>query len=358
MKANRAALSALVVGAGLIVGAVCVPEAGAQSFLDGFVLSGAAGDLNAAGAAESGQYGDGMRAIHEERWKDAESIFGEVAKQPGAHADGALFWKAYAENKKGEAKAALDTCMELRRRFPASAWLDECGALRIEILARTGKTAEPKDMKSDDLKLLALNTLLHKDEKRGVEEIEEVLTGDGSPHLKEGVLYLLRNSGLDPSEPQIVRIHAVEGDVRVARGLKKDSANEGAWETAEVNLPLEAGYTLVTGAGRAEIELEDASVVYLGENSALSLNELSSTAGVPYSEMVLLTGTAWVDYRAGVPGDSLVLQTPTENFVNRFPDRRLVRVDSYLDAMAEGARDRGAYGFLPQWQAHRIQRRR
>src|ERR1039458_2524038 len=83
--------------------------------------------------------------------------------------------------------------------------------------------------------------------------------------------------------PQIVRLSYVEGDVRISRGkeadkqLEKESGATTGWEQAVANLPIETGYSLVTGTGRAEIEFEDASVVYLADNSVLAFNELSTT---------------------------------------------------------------------------------
>ena len=58
----------------------------------------------------------------------------------------------------------------------------------------------------------------------------------------------------DATYPQIVRISYAEGDVRVSRGTRG-----ATWETAVTGLPLESGFNLVTGKGRAEIEFEDAS---------------------------------------------------------------------------------------------------
>ena len=82
-------------------------------------------------------YAQGARALNEGRWADAESIFASVADQKGEHADGALYWKAYAENKQGHTQSALATCVELGRDYPKSLWIEECGALEIEIRARS-----------------------------------------------------------------------------------------------------------------------------------------------------------------------------------------------------------------------------
>ena len=100
------------------------------------------------------------------------------------------------------------------------------------------------------------------------------------------------------------------------------------------NLPLETGYSLVTGTGRAEIEFEDASIVYLGENSVLTFNQLSTTDGVPYTEIALLSGTATLNVQPMVLHEYFNLNTPTDHFVITYPQKAYVRVDSYLDAIS------------------------
>ena len=91
--------------------------------------------------------------------------------------------------------------------------------------------------------------------------------------------------------PQIVRLSYVQGDVRISRGkladkqLHQEGDGSTGWEQAVVNLPLGSGYSLVTGTGRAEIEFEDASTVYLADNSVLTFNQLSTTDGVPFTDI-------------------------------------------------------------------------
>src|ERR1700760_3706395 len=96
---------------------------------------------------------------------------------------------------------------------------------------------------------------------------------------------------LSTTYPQIVRLSLVEGDVRVSRGEEGEKATGAAWEKAALDVPLESGFSLVTGTGRAEIELEDASTIYLADNSVLTFKELSSTEGVPFTSLALLSGT-------------------------------------------------------------------
>jgi hypothetical protein len=133
---------------------------------------------------------------------------------------------------------------------------------------------------------------------------------------------------------QIVRLSFVEGDVRVSRGKGSEQATGGAWGQAETGLPIETGFSLVTGKGRAEIEFEDASTVYLAEDSVLTFNRLTATGGVPWTDMTLVSGTATLNVRPAFPGEWFILRTPTGNISIRYPDDNFVRVSSYLDAMA------------------------
>jgi hypothetical protein len=66
---------------------------------------------------------------------------------------------------------------------------------------------------------------------------------------------------------QIVRLSFVQGDVRISRGKEAKHATGGDWGQATAGIPLESGFSLATGKGRAEIEFEDASTVYLGDET-------------------------------------------------------------------------------------------
>jgi hypothetical protein len=134
--------------------------------------------------------------------------------------------------------------------------------------------------------------------------------------------------------PQIVRISYIEGDVRVSRGTEGGAPKNVDWEKAVGGLPLQAGFTLATGEGRAEIEFEDASTLYLAPNSVLIFNDLESTGDVPHTEVALLTGTVTLENHPNIPGESFVLRSPTDTLVMKYGQKSNVRVTSYMDALA------------------------
>jgi HEAT repeat protein len=140
---------------------------------------------------EDALYSDGTRAINDGRWAQAETIFGNIAQQHGDRAEAALYWKAYAENKEGKQTQALETCAQLRQAFPNGKWINECGALEIEIRGKGNDPLPPKDEQNEELKLLALNSLMQQDEARALPVIQQILNSDKSEKLKARALFVL-----------------------------------------------------------------------------------------------------------------------------------------------------------------------
>lgn len=297
-------------------------------------------------APDSSAYADGVRAINAGQWSDAITIFSRIADQGGDHADGALYWKAYAENKLGQTGMALDSCGKLRHEHAGSNWIEDCGALEIEIHAKSGQPVQPQTQDSDDLKLLALASLMQHDEKRALAQIDEILNGGSSDEkLKQGALFIMGQHHTDTIYPQIARISYMEGDVRVARGQEESHHKSSTWENAVADLPLESGFSLVTGSdGRVEIELENASTLYLGENSVLIFNDLHTTRGIPYTELALLSGTVTLHVRPYVSGELFLLRTPTDTIETRYPAAANFRVNSYTDGIGVTTAGGGSLG--------------
>lgn len=301
--------------------------------------------IGAAGASvDDDAYADGVRAINSSRWSDAVAVFARVVTLGGSHADAAEYWKAYAENKQGQAGAAIATCGALRHDHPGSAWIEECGALEIQIGATKGKPVPPKNMQSDELKLLALAALMQHDEKRALKEIDEILNSDASEKLKQGVVFIAGQHHSNTIYPQIARLSFADGDVRIERADDQTRTKDVTWEAAASGVPLAEGYSLVTGDGRAEIELEDASTLYLAPNSVLIFNELSTFEGVPHTEIALLSGTVTLHVHPNVPGESFVLRTPTDNLLTKYPSSSNLRLSSYLDGIGISAIHGGSIG--------------
>jgi hypothetical protein len=135
------------------------------------------------------------------------------------------------------------------------------------------------------------------------------------------------------SEPQLVRLRYVQGDVRFNRGDGKGPDLKKPWEQAEVNLPIEKGFALATGDGRAEIEFESGSMIYLAENSVLLFMRMTETDGVPTTQLELVSGTLTTSVEV-IPKERFEIDLPVGQFQITYPEKSYVRIDSYLDGTA------------------------
>ncbi len=155
------------------------------------------------GASDDHYYDSGTRALDAGKWEDAERSFSEAAARKGTHADGALYWKAYAESRMGKRDTALATIASLKSGYPASRWLEDAQALDVEVRQQAGKPVSPDSESNDELKLLALNGILHSDPDQALPIIEKLLKSNNTPKLKERALFVLSQSS-SPKAQQIL----------------------------------------------------------------------------------------------------------------------------------------------------------
>ncbi len=150
-----------------------------------------------AASHEDELYNQAKDALDEGEYSDAATQFDEVAKLHGRKADAALYWKAYAQNKNGNKAQALTTLAELRKGYPKSNWLRDAGALEQEM---RGAPANPENISDEELKLLALQSLMNSDPEKAVPLLEKVIQGNYSSKLKDKALFVLSQSGSDKAQ--------------------------------------------------------------------------------------------------------------------------------------------------------------
>ncbi|MGB6688714.1 MAG: hypothetical protein WBE76_12825 [Terracidiphilus sp.] len=136
-------------------------------------------------------YSEATQAINEGRWSDAEPLLDQVFNLHGRRSDAALYWKAYVKNKEGRPSDALEACASLRQNYPQSNWLKECSALEIEIRGKSGSPVEPQAEQDEELKLLALNSIMQSDNANALPILQQILEGQHSERLKERALFVL-----------------------------------------------------------------------------------------------------------------------------------------------------------------------
>jgi len=163
-----------------------------------------------AASSEDPTYDRGVKALDEKRWADAVQSFDEVIRAKAAKSDAALYWKAYALNKLGRRADALASIQALEKAHPTSGWRDDAKALEVEMRQASGQPVSPDNTADEDLKLMAIDSLLNSDPDRAIPMLEKILQGNQSAQLKERALFVLAQSG-SPQAKQIVTGLALSG---------------------------------------------------------------------------------------------------------------------------------------------------
>lgn len=155
----------------------------------------AGGAAARSGDEETQLYERGTQALDQRRWDQAQQLFDDVIKLKGRRADGALYWKAYTQNKQGQRPEALATLAALRSGHPQSRWVKDAAVLEVEVRQASGQNVSPEKTGDEELKLIAINSLLHSDAEKALPMLEKFLQGSQPPKLKERALFVLSQSG-------------------------------------------------------------------------------------------------------------------------------------------------------------------
>ena len=157
-------------------------------------------------ADEDKLYADAKAMLDESQYSAAAGKFDQIARAHGRRADAATYWKAYAQNKMAQRAQALATIDALRKDYPQSRWLREAGALELEIKNASGMKPNPEEQPDEELKLLALNSLIDSEPDRAIPICEKILASNNSPKLKKRVLFVLGQSNKPQAHDILVNI--------------------------------------------------------------------------------------------------------------------------------------------------------
>lgn len=185
---TRKALAAWAVAATLLIG-------GGRTYADAFPFpTWGTEDREDREDREAELYEDGTDAIDDEDWDEAISSFKAVAEMKGSRADGGLYWMAYALNKAGRRAEAMQTIDGLKKKYPKSKWLDDAKALELETREARGERVAPERIQDEDLKMIAINSLMHSDPEKAYPLLEKIVRGPSAPKIKERALFILAQS--------------------------------------------------------------------------------------------------------------------------------------------------------------------
>jgi len=152
-------------------------------------------------------YERGRQALDRGDWLGAIDAFETVDSDP-SWSDAALYWRAYAFTKLGDADRALELTASLEERFPDSEWRDDARALAAEIRPSSGNAVA----EDEELKLMALNSLMRSGDVDAIAVLEDFLRGDHSPRLKARALFVLAQSGSDRGFDVLAEAARNDGD--------------------------------------------------------------------------------------------------------------------------------------------------
>jgi len=139
-------------------------------------------------------YRSGKSALEEKEWDRAIEQFQRLIDRKSPRSDAALYWKAYAQNRSGRRSEAQATLAELMRTHTGSRWLDDAKALEVEVKQSAGQAVSPDAEADEDLKILAVNGMIHSDPERAIPVLERLLQQSSSPRLKERAIFVLAQS--------------------------------------------------------------------------------------------------------------------------------------------------------------------
>ncbi len=155
---------------------------------------------------EDADYQKGLRALDARQWDQAIEDFNASADRKGPTADAALYWKAYAQNRAGEREDALDTIADLKDDYPSSRWIKDAKALELEVRSATGAPVNAASYGDDDLKLLALNSLMASDPDKALPILKRLLTSSNPPKIKDRAMFVLAQNPSPEAHKLLVEV--------------------------------------------------------------------------------------------------------------------------------------------------------
>jgi tetratricopeptide (TPR) repeat protein len=184
-------------------------------------------------------YRSGQSALDRHDYDRAIKRFDSVIESKSPRADGAMYWKAYSLHKLGRREDAQAVLAALEKQFPQSRWLNDARALAAEVRSSSGQPSSPESQSDEELKLLAMNSLMQQDPDRAIPLLEKVLADPkNSPSLKGRAIFVLAQSK-SPRARQIVLQYAKGGSnpdvqMRALEYLGTFRTDDGAQTLAEV----------------------------------------------------------------------------------------------------------------------------
>jgi len=155
--------------------------------------------------SEERMYRRGAEYLDKHDWEKAADAYDQVIEFKGSKAEGAYYWKAYALAKLGRRDQALAQIAELQKSYSSSRWLNDAKALEAEVRQANGQPLSPETENDEDLKILAIQSLISSDPERAIPLLDKILQGRNSQKVKERALFVLAKSRTPRAQEIVVR---------------------------------------------------------------------------------------------------------------------------------------------------------
>ena len=190
----------------------------------------------------------GRDMIADEKWAQAERVFNEFIKSypTDKNVDAAWYWLAFALKREGKFKETNVALERLIKNHPKSSWINDARAMRVEIAPQLGAegieiTQQAEKSDTDEVKILALQSLMTLDSQRGTEIATNILKpgSASSVRLKGSAMSLLGRYGAKTALPVLSAMARNEADPGLRKrafsalaGIDDDAALEPLKEVA------------------------------------------------------------------------------------------------------------------------------
>ena len=150
--------------------------------------------------SESSTYSSGLSLLSQRQYDQAIIRFDRTIAQKGAHADGAWYWKAFAQYRAGKSEDAIASIAALRKDFPQSRYLNDAKVLEADV-----RKPRPEAIEDDEIKLLAIQGIQASDPVKAAQLATTLLSGTNSLKVKKQALYILALSDQPSAHDELLK---------------------------------------------------------------------------------------------------------------------------------------------------------
>jgi HEAT repeat protein len=173
---------------------------------------------SSASSDELAIFNQGRDLLADNKWEEAAGRFGQyIERYPkGKDVDAALYWLGYALTKEEKFDEADRAIARLLAEFPKSRWRRDAEGLRLQRPTRAPVNVD--SIEGDDVKLVALQSLLMGNPTQGVVQANNILRNpNASRKLKEGTIALLGQHAPEQSKAMLLEIARTGSDTQMRK---------------------------------------------------------------------------------------------------------------------------------------------